>query len=100
MGASKYLYNKTAFSYIAAKITNFNNNAVLPPYDTTISDNSVLSKYQDRMKFLAFQTTEEERWSQVGSNHYLGIRNALFYPLNYGTIEKDLINYINKSKLF
>ena len=90
MGASKYLYNKTAFSYIAAKITNFNNNAVLPPYDTTISDNSVLSKYQDRMKFYTHQILsnkncliamdEKFETDKDQTNNFQGLFMSTFLP--------------------
>ncbi|HAI40851.1 MAG TPA: hypothetical protein DCM40_23480, partial [Maribacter sp.] len=55
LGSQKYLYNRKVFSYIAAKITSFNNNAILSPYDTTISNNSVLGKFEDRMKFYTHQ---------------------------------------------
>ncbi len=56
MEADKYLFNKRAFSYIATKIINFNNNATLPVYDnTTTSDNTLLSGYENSIKFYTQQ---------------------------------------------
>ena len=56
MEQDKYLFNKKAFSYIATRIMNYNSNAILPAYDTTTtSKNSLLSGYENTIKFYTQQ---------------------------------------------
>ena len=47
-------YDKKGYSYVASKIMNYNINAILPPYDTTIqasNDLTLLSQTSDKIKY-------------------------------------------------
>jgi len=47
-------YDKKGYSYVASKIMNYNINAVLPPYDTTIQGSqnfTLLSQTNDKIKY-------------------------------------------------
>ena len=69
LGGQDYLFNKQDFTYIAAKITNFNTNAVIPAYDTTIKgDKSLLSKKQDTIKFYSHQILANKNCTAVSNN--------------------------------
>ncbi len=54
-------YDKEGYSYVASKIINYNNTAVLPPYDTTLvsqvdGDSPLLSQATDKIKYYTQQT--------------------------------------------
>jgi hypothetical protein len=56
MEQDKYLFNKKAFTYIATRIMNYNSNATLPVYETTTtSDKTLLSGYENTVKFYTQQ---------------------------------------------
>jgi hypothetical protein len=60
MGGDLAFFTKKAFSYIAAKVTNYNKNNVIPPYDTTIlGTNTILQEYQHSLKFYTNQILAE-----------------------------------------
>ena len=46
-------YDRKGYTYVATKIMSYNNTAVLPPYDSTINQNSktLLSQAADKMKY-------------------------------------------------
>ena len=70
MESVKYLFNKRAFSYIAAKIMNYNSNATLPIYDNvTTSDKTLLSGYENIIKFYTQQILANKNCVSVVEGH-------------------------------
>jgi len=73
-------YDKKGYSYVATKIMNYNNTSILPPYDTSVNQNTktLLSQAADKMKYHTQQILTNKNCVAVMDNVLANSQDTTF----------------------